>query len=416
MFSEEYGPRVARYIVIVVAVCFFAASVVATAGNRDGLPHLSGALIFLVPVLGLHLLHSAPAALRRRRPWWPWSLVVHGTLTYLPYLIFQGSWVGIPGSFEAALLLTLPLPHSWAVFAGAVGLQFPLTLAVGETTGQAVSALISATVGGLAVYGVARLADLAGELNAARSELAREAVGEERVRFARDLHDLCGYSLSAVALKCELVHGLVSTDPRRAQAELLETQVMVREVLAEVRSVSAGYRNLSLAKEATAAASLLETAGAEVVTDLAAGPLPPGVDGLFATVVREGFTNVMRHSKARRCSIVVRIQEDAGTVRLTMSNDGAPVEGTRAPAVVRGRCPGAGGSGIRNLAERSAELEGSLSAVTDREGWFRLTVTVPLVRRSAPRRGHPAVPRTLPGGLPGAVPRHAGTGGRSVPR
>ncbi|WP_432586620.1 histidine kinase [Streptomyces sp. HD1123-B1] len=384
-------PAIARRFVIVVALGFFAASCAATAGNLDEPLPVLASVAFLLPLLTLQLLHSAPAARRRRQPWWPWSLVAHGLLTYLPHVVFRGPWVGIPGSFEASLLLTLPTPRSWAASGCAAAFQFPVAVAVGETPSQAAAAVVSVIVGGLVIYGVARLADLAEALHAARVELARDAVDRERVRFARDLHDVCGYSLSAVALKCELIHGLVRTDPHRAQAELVDTQLTVRQALSEVRALSTGYRELSFDKEVAAVVSLLEMAGTKVETDLSVVSWSPEIDRLFVTVVREGFTNALRHSKARHCSIAVQQSPDGpgpGAVTLTMANDGACAAGAD---VGRADAPG-GGNGLRNLAERSAELDGRLTAESDRAGWFRLTVTVPAVSRAA-ARGGPSVRR-----------------------
>ncbi|MEU9568298.1 hypothetical protein AB0D62_00050 [Streptomyces massasporeus] len=67
------------------------ASIVATAANRDGAGHLVAATAVLAVTLGLHLLHSTRAAVRHRKPWWPWSLVAHGEVTCAPYCFFQGT-------------------------------------------------------------------------------------------------------------------------------------------------------------------------------------------------------------------------------------------------------------------------------------------------------------------------------------
>ena len=86
------------------------------------------------------------------------------------------------------------------------------------------------------------------ELQATREELARLAVTEERLRIARDLHDLLGHSLSVIALKSELARRLVERDPDRAVAELDDIQAVTREALAEVRAAVQGYRRLALAE------------------------------------------------------------------------------------------------------------------------------------------------------------------------
>ncbi|MFF7738790.1 histidine kinase [Streptomyces sp. NPDC007984] len=392
MGRDGGSPRVARAIVCLVPVGFFVASVVATRANRDGVGHLVAATAVLAVTLGLHLLHSTRAAVRRRKPWWPWSLVAHGTVTYAPYCFFQDTWVGIPGSFAAALLLTTPVPQAWVAFAALSALQVPLVIALGETTWQGLNSAVSHVVGGLALFGVVRLADLAEELHAARTELARQAVDRERLRFARDLHDLCGYSLTAVALQSEQIRWLVRSDPQRAEEELARTQALARHALSEVRAVSAGYRVLSLEREARAAAGLLGSLGVTADVELAEGVLPGPVDETLAIVVREGVTNALRHSKARHCAI--RLTVDAGHddgvwAHLEVSNDGvAPGEEPIDSRLVEGP----GGSGLRNLRERVAERGGVLTAGSDGEGGFRLSVALPCASRD-----------TVPDGAPGRV-------------
>ncbi|MER7704278.1 histidine kinase dimerization/phosphoacceptor domain-containing protein [Kitasatospora sp. NPDC097605] len=144
-------------------------------------------------------------------------MVAHGLLTYLPIVAFDGSWVGIPGSFAGSVLLTVALPRSWLLFAVLAAGQYPLYAVLGGTPGECVNAVVSTVVGGIVVYGVARLADLTAELRAARTELAERAVDQERLRFARDLHDLLGYSLSVAALKCQLAERLALEHPKQAR-------------------------------------------------------------------------------------------------------------------------------------------------------------------------------------------------------
>ncbi|QLH23896.1 sensor histidine kinase [Streptomyces sp. Rer75] len=368
-------------------VGFFVASVVATAANRDGVRHLAVASAVLALNLGLHLLHSTRAAVRRRKPWWPWSLVAHGGVTYAPYVFFQDTWVGIPGSFAAAVLLTTPVPHSWTAFVALSVLQVPLVVALGETAWQGLNSAVSHVVGGLALFGVVRLADLAEELQAARTELAQQAVDRERLRFARDLHDLCGYSLTAVALQSEQIQWLVHSDPQRAEKELARIQALARHALSEVRAVSAGYRTLTLEREARTAADLLESLGVDVDVELAGRLLPRPVDETLAIVVREGVTNALRHSKARRCAIRFTVdsgQADGGWARLDVTNDGlAPGQvGEAGRRLLEGA-----GSGLRNLRERVAERGGVLTAEADGEGGFRLEATLPCASRDTAENG-----------------------------
>ncbi|MFE6049533.1 histidine kinase [Kitasatospora sp. NPDC056446] len=363
-----------------VAVGFFTASVVATVRNHDGLAYQLPAVLVLVVLLGFQIMHAGPWRLERL--WWPWSLVAHGVLTYLPFLLFDGSWVGIPGSFAGSVLLTVTLPRSWLLFAALVAGQYPLCAALGGNVGQCVNAAVSTAVGGIVVYGVARLADLTAELRAARMELAERAVDQERLRVARDLHDLLGYSLSVAALKCQLAERLAVEDPERARAEMAGVLAMVRQAMSDTRWISSGDLQMSLARESRSAVSVLRAAGISATADLDCGVLRPELDAVLATVVREAVTNMLRHSVPRRCEILAD-RDALGSVSLVVSNDGVPADG--AP-----RRPG-GGHGIENLTERLLAVGGRLTVEQDGSGWFRLSAVVGApAARTAARAAGPA--------------------------
>ncbi|MFJ3214749.1 sensor histidine kinase [Kitasatospora sp. NPDC086801] len=348
-----------------VALGFFTASVVATVRNRDGLAYQLTAVMVLLVLLGFQILHAGPR--RLERSWWPWSLLAHGVATYLPFLVFDGSWVGIPGSFAGSMLLTVATPGAWLLFAALVAGQYPICAGLGGTPGQCLNASVSTVVGGSVVYGVARLAELTAELRAARTELAERAVDRERLRFSRDLHDLLGYSLSVAALKCQLAERTVLEDPQRARAEISEVLAMVRQAMSDTRWISSGDLRVSLTRETRFAASALRAAGIGVEVELDQGTLPPEHDAVLATVVREAVTNLLRHSAARRC--VIRAgRDELGAVSLLVSNDGVPAE--NAPQE-----PG-GGQGIGNLTGRLLAVGGRLTAQEGESGWFHLSAVI----------------------------------------
>jgi two-component system sensor histidine kinase DesK len=203
------------------------------------------------------------------------------------------------------------------------------------------------------------------ELRHARDELGRFAVTEERLRIARDLHDLLGHSLSVINLKAELAAKLVEPDPQRALAELADVQAVGRQALAEVREAVQGYRHLALSDALDGARAALSAAGISYELDGAPVELAPEVEEVFAWAVREGTTNVLRHSHAEHCA--VRIRDEAGEVMVEVEDDGAsaPVE----PEV---------GSGLTGLAERAARLRGRLEAGRAPSGGFLLRLVVPV--------------------------------------
>jgi len=173
---------------------------------------------------------------------------------------------------------------------------------------------------GLDMIGAARLFSALRELHAARKELTRLAVVEERLRLARDLHDLLGHNLSLITLKSELAGRLVEKEPARAAEEIHDIERVARQTLREVREAVAGYRQPQLASELSGARQMLEAAGIECQIEHTAEALPPTTDTVLAWTVREGVTNVIRHSRARWCCI--RVTCENGTIRAEVTNDG----------------------------------------------------------------------------------------------
>ncbi|MFI0351115.1 sensor histidine kinase [Actinomadura sp. 9N407] len=215
----------------------------------------------------------------------------------------------------------------------------------------------------LVVYGLVRMGELALRVREARAELARVAVARERLRFATDLHDLLGLGLSVVVLKSELALRLLDRDPARARAELSEGLAAARGALSDMEAVVAGRGEIALAAEAESTRAALAAAGIEVSGSVQPVPLPAETDMLLATVLREGVTNVLRHSEAGHCELVVEVVGQ--NVRLRLVNDGAS-----------GR-DAASGLGLKNLARRVRDQGGTLTAGKDGDG-FRLAAVVPL--------------------------------------
>jgi two-component system sensor histidine kinase DesK len=217
----------------------------------------------------------------------------------------------------------------------------------------------------LVVYGFVRMARLARELRAFRAELARTEVARERLRFARDLHDLFGFSLSVIVLKSELAFRLLDKDRARAQRELNEGVEAARQVLADIETVAAGYRDLTLEDEVESARAALATAGFAVDGLVEAPQLTAEQNSVLATVLREGVTNILRHSDGRRCTLDAGA--GGGKVLLRLRNDG----------VRTGDVPP--GAGLDNLRHRVEAVGGLLTSETV-NGSHVLTAEIPLTR------------------------------------
>ncbi|MFI7587164.1 sensor histidine kinase [Spongisporangium articulatum] len=209
----------------------------------------------------------------------------------------------------------------------------------------------------LAVWGISQMIARNRQLAEANEEITELAVAQERSRFSRDLHDLLGHSLTVVAVKAELAGRLVHTDPDRAAQEIAEVEQLARTALADVRAAVRGVREISLAVELASARTALEAADIDARLPTALDDIPPERGELFGWVVREGVTNVVRHSGARHCTISV----DAREVQIVDDGRG-PREGA------------SGGQGLAGLRERAAAAGAALSVARAEAGGFVLRV------------------------------------------
>ncbi|GER92088.1 hypothetical protein KDW_62500 [Dictyobacter vulcani] len=219
------------------------------------------------------------------------------------------------------------------------------------------------------------------ELRIAREEIARLAVVNERLRIARDLHDVLGHNLSMIALKSELARRLIDQAPARAVSEIMDIEQVARTTLQEVRESVSNYRQPTLESELHGASEILAAAGIsyQYSTNIEAHTLfPTAIESVLAWGVREGVTNCIRHGRAHQCSIA--LYQESSMVRLTISNDGVVLK-TDPDSI-----PRTTGNGLRGLNERVEALSGTCeSAVLDGRT-FRLTITLPYSGNSSKKR------------------------------
>ncbi|MFF5211341.1 sensor histidine kinase [Streptosporangium sp. NPDC000396] len=288
---------------------------------------------------------------------WAWGLLAPAWASaVVPLLNRFGSLVVTVGATAVPMLLT-----SWDTAVPA----FVARPYAGEEAGTAVGAYLGMALVipwanrlQLWFWKVARTAE---EGKAAQ---ARLAVTEERLRFSRDLHDLVGHSLSAIAVKSEVAVKLAKTDAERAAAEMAEVRGLAREALKEIRAAVRGYRTVDLDAELRSMVAVLEAGGIRCTLESPHDEIPEEQGTLLAWVVREGTTNVLRHSSATRCRIAIALRD--GEAVLEMVNNG--VDGMS----------GRGGTGLLGLSERVAAVGGVVTAGAGGAGEFRLRATIPL--------------------------------------
>lgn len=210
-------------------------------------------------------------------------------------------------------------------------------------------------IAGFVTFVMRRLFVTIAELQGARQELATAAVARERLRFARDLHDLLGHSLSVIVVKAELIRRTASRDPDAAAAAAADIESVGRRALAEVRDAVSGYRRADLRTEATRAEQALSDAGIATAVALATSAFDPESDAILAWAVREGATNVLRHSAAEHCTIEVTAAKDR--IVLMIADDGAGMR-----AIDPEAADTTSGNGLRGLCERVTAAGGTVHA------------------------------------------------------
>ncbi len=303
---------------------------------------------------------------------------VHAAVTPWVPAVRRRAWVrALVVATAASLVLVAPVAAgrwaTWAwVGASVVGVA-PLLLRwrwvlVTALTCTGASALVATVVGGdvrdavvvtagigLSVAAVnwapAWLWGLLVDADAGRDARARLAAGEERLRFARDVHDLLGHSLTVIALKAELVERLPSGDPA-ARAEAQQIRLLATRALDEVRAAVHAYRTVDLDAELDAVRQVLDSAGVRCTVAGDPAVVPSDAAARLAPVLREAATNVLRHSRATWCR--VEIEAAAGVVTLAVRNDGADA-----------RAADAHSSGLDGVAGRLADAGGRLQVERD---------------------------------------------------
>ncbi|MDH6110622.1 two-component system sensor histidine kinase DesK [Kitasatospora sp. MAP12-15] len=369
---EQPAPRFAVVILLVMLGTYSFQIGVNLLVVRPGSSASFVGLACLLAVDALQMVHSLPRAQALRNRYGRWTLAAQAVLTFAPIVLYGRIWGSVGGFLCGSALLVLPPLAGWSMFTLVATAVSVIGALNGSTFDQWLYITISTVATGLMVYSLSKMVTLLIELHRARGQLARMAVAQERLRFARDLHDLLGYSLSAITLKSEVAIRLVNHHQSRAVDELTSILGISRQALSDVREVASSYRDMSLTTEVEAAGAMLATAEIEVKTEISGPPIAGRADTVLATVLREAVTNMLRHSKVQHC--LIEVLEHDRTVRLRIVNDGVSQEkptdserqGTRA------------GSGLGNLDSRVRALGGRLAAGVRPDGRFEVLAEIPM--------------------------------------
>ncbi|MEU3572756.1 sensor histidine kinase [Kitasatospora sp. NPDC036755] len=317
-----------------------------------------------------------PVAVRRWRPVRVLYAVLAGAVLALASTGWEESWVPV-----GAVLYTVAAREPRRRSATALGCSLvavaaatvlvPRPLPASGAAGGAVFASLMMTLPwlvGTALREQRSYAELA----------ARQAVTEERLRIARELHDVVAHHLTVIAVRAEVARAVASTNPREAEHTLALVGTAGRTALTEMRRMLGVLRSPGDGAESGAAPGLADLpaladgAGPRVELSVDPGPpLPPGVELAVYRIVQEALTNAVRHAGSADCRVHLS-RTGPGAVEIEVVND-AP---SRPPSRLPARRPG-GGHGLVGMRERAAMCGGTLSAGPLATGGFRVHARLP---------------------------------------
>ncbi len=268
-------------------------------------------------------------------------LVVFVTLllVMIPFVEYRLVYYGV---YVAILVATL-MP--WRIARVLIPIVVVLIVGTGALFQDMASVIIGATsmvIGFSIALGIEN-SRIERRLMLAEQRVAGLAVVAERERISRDLHDILGHSLTAISIKAGLARRLLTADPAAVGPQIAEVEQLARQVLTDLRSTVSGIREVRLATELASSRSVLAAAGIKPELPIAVPLLPDPISELFGYVVREAVTNVVRHSEASRCTILL----DSDRIRVV--DDGI------------GHRTGRLGSGLTGLTERVRDAGGVLT-------------------------------------------------------
>ena len=341
-----------RYRRLVIRVLLVIFLLLPAVGLLTSHRHSSHAGFLILATLAFVVLTDRTVLIRMPEPgryerWQWWLLPVLVGLGAALFAVGGMAWLTPLAVASAAVGRISPDGRATVLgLACCTGIAVTISVATGLGYSNTIVAGAVVALGNLLAHSAERRNVLMYRLKETRAELARVAVAEERLRISRDLHDLLGHSLSLIALKAELAGRVIGTDPERAAREIAELETVARRSLTEVRQAVTSYRQPSLAAELVSSRRMLASAGIECqlrVPD--AYSLPPAVDALLAWTVREGATNIVRHSAARHAEITIELTDTEATARLSDDGMGPRGNGLRAIANATGTVAAGAGAG-----------------------------------------------------------------------
>ena len=327
----------------------------------------------------LGVLQVAPIAVRQLAPMLSMALILVALAVF--GLVGYGNWPNgglglIIAMFTVATLRTGAQAAAAFIAAIVVTVIGSLTTSSGVTVSQFIEAALVMLSAWILGDGTRRWAQRTQQL-AAR---AGQAIVDERVRIARELHDILAHHLSVISIQAGLATYVLETDPRTAKTAIAAVGDASRQALLDMRRLldvlridepageSAGYSPQPGIAQLKDLVARVRSAGLPVtlVVTGRVSVLAPGPDLCAYRVVQESLTNVLKH--AGRATAQVSVEYDEHTVSVSITDDGAK----------RSRHSAEGGHGIRGMRERAQLYGGVLSAQPAEERGFTVLLRLPL--------------------------------------
>lgn len=349
------------------AVCslFWVFSVIPNILRASGSALENAVGIALVVAFSLCFLVAAPVA---------WTLSTRGRLLVcagiLALTLAFVPWLGddVVGLWTYAGVIVGMCVFPWTLTMTAIGTLALVALATRALTEPWSDALLVQPVIILSISlmmaAFARNIAVINELRATQAELEAVTAERERSRMARDVHDILGHSLTVITVKSELAARLMDVDPQRARSEIEDVETIARGALADVRATVSGVRATTASGELVAARAALDAAGVESELPSSTDNVPAANTELVGWVIREGVTNVVRHSGASRC-------------RILLSATGVTIDDDGIGPVCTGEAVSSSSTGLRGLRDRVETAGGTLEVGAGELGGFALRVTLP---------------------------------------
>lgn len=338
-------------------------------------------------------LTTLPVVLRRR---FPWPVFI---FTFIVFLTVQGAFHGyslaIIGPMVALFTVANTRPRTELFIAAGLTLAALLLVAIPEKNPgmaflvrvQNISYMACAGVAGFALRAyesyVKETEQRVLQVEKSREEVAARRVEEERVRIAREIHDITAHSLSAVSIQAAAAERLIDRDPEAAKEAIVQVRATSKSALEEIRSMIGVLRNEAAEPETA------PTVGTDRMEDLCdyarkaglqatyrcAGYdktfVPAYIDVALYGIAREAVTNVVRHAEAE--NVAIDLRSDGTSAHLSITDDG------------HGRTDDADsdGHGLQGMEERAHLLHGTFSAQNRDSGGFAVNVDIPLAERES---------------------------------